>query len=532
MKQIGRILGVLGLFLVVVSLLGVLITGEFGLLYQVVGFVGIGLAFFFVYTHIDDLTELLFSRSVRYGSLALLLTLLCLVVLFFVNFIVYRHPVRYDATREKRFELAPQTVQVLEGLEEPIQVTTFFDEESQAEQKFKDLIDAYRLHTDKLQVTYIDPYRNPTAVRRFDVKTADTVVMSRGDRERKITDISEEELTNAIISLTREGTKKVCFLQGHGEKSLEEFGREGLSNARNALEKQSFSAEAVMLYQSGKVPDECAVLVVAGPTQPLLEREQSLLDTWLEAGGRMVFLLDPGADPSLADYLGRWGFDLKNDLVVDPVAHTFMGDYASPICTAVGYHKITESFRQIPISFPVSRSVEKKEALPHNGWMVFLMRTGESAWGETDLSSTLMGEGVDEDGPEFDEGVDIPGPVNLAALATYPVESSGAEASEAEGETGSKTQESDEAMIAVFGDSDFVTNAYFDGTMNRELFLNTVSYLAREEDLVSIRPRKSEAEPLSLTRAQAAFVGYMSLLVLPGVPFCLGVYVYFRRRHL
>ncbi len=528
MKQISKILGALGLFLVVVAVLGVLITREFSLLYQIMAFVGLGLGFFYVYTHIDDITALLFSRSVRYSSLALLLTALCLVVLVLINFIVSRHPVRYDATRDKLFGLSPQTIQVLEGLEETIQVTTFFDEESAAEQKFKDLIDAYKLHTDKLSVTFVDPYRNPTAVRQFDVKTADTVVLTLGGREKKVTDISEQELTNAIISLTRKTGKTVCFLTGHGEKSVEDYEREGLSEAKTALEKQSFTVESVRLYETRTVPEDCSVLVVPGPTQPLMDREREILDGWLDTGGRMVFMIDPGADPSLAEYLGTWGFKLENDLVVDLVARDFMGDYASPICVAAGGHKITDPLMQVPISFPVSRSVEKMESIPHHGWLVFLMRTGNNAWGEMELRGVLEGKGQEGGVPEFDEGVDVPGPVNLAAIATYPV-AAGEDSSD---EDTPAPEKPEEAMIAVFGDSDFVSNAYFRATMNSELFLNTVAYLAREEDLVSIRPRESKAEPLSLTRAQAAFVGYMSLLVLPGVPFCLGLYVYFRKRHL
>ncbi len=535
MKHVSKILGALGLFLIVVSGLNAAITHEFTLFFQIIGFVGLGLVFFFVYTHIDDVTELLFSRSVRYSSLAFLLTVLCLLVLILVNFIVARHPVRYDATKDKRFGLSPQTIQVLEGLDAPIQVTTFFDEESEAERKFKDLIDAYKLHTDKLVVTYVDPYRNPNAVKQFDVKTTDTVVFTLGDREKKVTDINEEAITNAIISLTRKATKTVCFLQGHGEKSVDDAERTGLASAKTALEKQSFQVQTVRLYETQEVPASCSVLVVPGPTQPLMDAEKPILDTWLKKGGRLIVLLDPGADPGWADYLEQWGFELKDDLVVDPVAHTFMGDYSSPICVAAASHKITEPLQQIPISFPVSRSVEKAESVPYHGWMLFLMRTGDSAWGETDLSSTLLKPGEDTRGPEFDEDSDLPGPVHLAALGTYPMTDEGERGT---GDEDTKDQEAsdqettDEAMIAVFGDSDFVSNAYFRGTMNSELFLNTVSYMAREEDLVSIRPRESKGEPLSLTRAQAAFVGYMSLLVLPGIPLILGIAVYFRKRHL
>ena len=44
---------------------------------------------------------------------------------------------------------------------------------------------------------------------------------------------------------------------------------------------------------------------------------------------------------------------------------------------------------------------------------------------------------------------------------------------------------------SVFGDSDFVTNGYLGIPGNRDLFLNTVNWLAQQENLISIRPREA-----------------------------------------
>jgi len=92
--------------------------------------------------------------------------------------------------------------------------------------------------------------------------------------------------------------------------------------------------------------------------------------------------------------------------------------------------------------------------------------------------------------------------------------------------TGSLTS----AWNVVFGDSDFVTNGYLGIPGNRDLFLNTVNWLAQQENLISIRPKDPEDRRVSLTSDQAKLIFWLSILIIPGLILAAGVQTWWRRR--
>jgi len=152
------------------------------------------------------------------------LTLIVIGILVLVNFISARHYQRFDLTEAKLFTLSDQTIKVLNGIRDEVQVTAFFQEDRPEREEFDDLIESYCLRSDKIKFRFVDPDRNPAIVREYDIKDYGTIVLRSGDRERRITETSEEKLTNALIQIGREGTRVICFLQGHGAGDQCEWG--------------------------------------------------------------------------------------------------------------------------------------------------------------------------------------------------------------------------------------------------------------------------------------------------------------------
>jgi len=87
-----------------------------------------------------------------------------------------------------------------------------------------------------------------------------------------------------------------------------------------------------------------------------------------------------------------------------------------------------------------------------------------------------------------------------------------------------------ETRMVVFGDSDFVTNGYLGIPGNRDLFLNSVNWLAQQENLISIRPKDPEDRRVSLTADQAKLIFWLSILIIPGLILAAGVQTWWRRR--
>ena len=131
---------------------------------------------------------------------------------------------------------------------------------------------------------------------------------------------------------------------------------------------------------------------------------------------------------------------------------------------------------------------------------------------------------------ELDKG-DKAGPVSLAAAVSAPATETPAPAATT-GDSANKTndQPKPESRVVVFGDSDFVTNGYLGIPGNRDLFLNSVNWLAQQENLISIRPKDPEDRRVSLTSDQAKLIFWLSILIIPGLILAGGVQTWWRRR--
>ena len=57
-----------------------------------------------------------------------------------------------------------------------------------------------------------------------------------------------------------------------------------------------------------------------------------------------------------------------------------------------------------------------------------------------------------------------------------------------------------------------------------------VNWVAQDEDLISVRPKEAEDRRVVMTQQQQSNVGYLSLLIIPGVILLMGVSVWWGRR--
>ena len=138
--------------------------------------------------------------------------------------------------------------------------------------------------------------------------------------------------------------------------------------------------------------------------------------------------------------------------------------------------------------YQLGRSVRFDGTVNRNISGTELSLTSESGWAETDLSVLTGGDQT----VKLDEGIDVPGPIALGVAV-----------------------EGEEGRLVVFGDSDFATNKFFDYQGNGDLVLNSVSWLAEDEGLISIRPRKAGHNPIALTDSQGEWVFWLSVVLYP-----------------
>jgi ABC-type uncharacterized transport system involved in gliding motility auxiliary subunit len=464
-------------------------------------------------------------RSTKYVTNYVVSVILVIAVVSGLNYIGQRHPKRFDLTAAGRYTLAPQTLQVLSKLKQDVDIRAFFPGGDYA--PLKELLVEYRTASSHIHYQFIDPDKQPDVAKQYDVSVYGafqnpltgsqlkfgTVVVSFGSRREKIEkrseELQEQDLTNAIIKAGRSEAKKIYFIQGHGEKDPSDSERSGYSDAKTALESQGYKVETVNLASQGKVPDDARVLIEAGPTTEPFPQELQFVNDFLNKGGGLLVLVDPRA-PSLQSFLKNWGVQVDNDLVLDVSgAGRLMGAGPSiPLVLNYENHKITDRFKAMTF-FPLTRSIEPEKTLPAGVSVETLFKSDQNSWGETDLTSKEA---------SYDPSSDLKGPLPLAVAVTKDVKPS------------SDNAPAVKARLVVGGSSNFPINSYFGAQGNGNLFLNMVSWLAQDEDLISIRPKPVEDRRILLSQSQLSFLRLLTVFLLPGIVLVVGVAVMWNRR--
>ena len=350
----------------------------------------------------------------------------------------------------------------------------------------------------------------------------------------------EQDLTNALIKAVEGEERSVYFLQGHGERSPDSTDRDGYGSLGDALRRDNLAVDRLPLAQTGEVPADADVVVVAGPSTDLLPAEIDLLRAYLEAGGKALFLVDPPVGPDATDHenlialIAEWGIDVGRDVVVDVsgVGQLLGTDATVPVATTYPPHGITDRF-ELLTAFPLARSVRPSAGGAGDRVAVSFVETSQASWSETDLGELTRGEVA----LNLDEG-DATGPISIAAAVSVSVEVDTAEV-----DTGNDDPEIEDAAaedeespappqtrVAVFGDSDFASNGYIGLQGNSDLALNAINWLAEQENLISIRPRAPEDRRITLTADQQFRVQLLVLLLIPGAVLATGVFTWWRRR--
>ncbi len=465
-------------------------------------------------------------RQLKYGTNTFVLAIVVLGILGFVNYFVSRHTKRFDLTKNQRFSLSDQTRKVLAGLKGEVKIT-YFQRET-AMMGGEDRLKEYQALSPKLKVEFVDPVKSPAKAQAYDVRGPwPILIVEKGEKRERISNDGEQDVTNALIKVTREGKKTVCLVEGEGERSSEDTGERGYSGVKSALTKSLYDVKDVFLLREKKVPTECTVLIVGGPQKDLLPETTGAIRDYVKAGGKALVMVGPELKesyPNLIALLKEWNIDAGKDFVVDAsgVGQLFGLGAGAPLVLDYPYHDITKDFRGLMTVFPSARSMEAGKSAADGISAQDLAKTSDRSWAETDLAS-LTKE------PTPDPKTDRLGPISLAAVATITVAQPSPAPSPSPSAAPEQARQA-EGRVAAIGTADFAANGFLGFQGNQDFFLNTVAWLAQDADLISIRPKEPDNQAMFLSRQTQQNVAWLALVILPGLFVVAGVATWWRRR--
>jgi ABC-type uncharacterized transport system involved in gliding motility auxiliary subunit len=464
-------------------------------------------------------------RQARYGALLVLNVLVVFGILVLINIIGKSQNKRWDLTANKQFSLSDQSRNVLGKLDSPLQIMVFAQEPDFA--RFQDKLKEYEYTSKKVSTEYIDPDKKRAVAQQNQVTQYNTIVITYKGRTERVTSDNEQDLTNGIIKVVSGQQRKVYFTQGHGEKDTTSSEREGYNTIATALGKENYTVEKLVLAQQGAVPDDAAVVIVAGPRNDFFPPEVEALKKYLDKGGKLLLELDPPdkADgPPLTNLIALahdWGVQIGNNVVVDVsgMGRLIGTDASVPIAANYPSHPITARFNFIT-AYPLAREASPVSGGVNGHTAQPFVESSPRSWAETDIKTLLTTGQVSLDESKGDKK----GPITIGSAVSAPV--GAATPPSKPGDDAPKP----ETRVVVIGDSDFAENGVLGVQGNRDLFMNIVGWLSQQENLISIRPKEADDRRVTLTATQQNNITWLSLLVIPAFVFGTGVYTWWRRR--
>jgi ABC-type uncharacterized transport system involved in gliding motility auxiliary subunit len=489
--------------------------------------VGLALVILYTLTQWRQIIEWFGGRNARYGTLSGISVLVGLGILVAVNYVSVKQNKRWDLTANQQFSLSDQTAKLLADLKSPVKFLAF--DRSADLERFRTRLASYEYASKQVSTEYVDVDKYPARAKDYEIQQYGTVVVEYMGRKERATSDSEQDLTNALIKVLNPTKKKIYFLSGHGEKDPASPSSEptGFNEVATALRLDNYEFDKLVLAQTTEVPADATIVVLAGPKTDLLETEVPRLEAYLAKAGKLLVLLDPPDDlktvnktPRLTGLLAAWGFKATDTVVVDLSGRSNVATVAV-VAPPYPAHKITEGFNLLTV-FPLARAITAETGAGEGRTPQPFLQTHQRSWAEATLTQLRDPNQLK---PEEANG-DILGPVTIGMAVAVPSKPPAPPAADA------KTDQPPppETRVVVIGDSDFASNSALGGEGNRDLFMNTLSWLSQQENLISIRPREASDRRLTLTASQITGMFVLSVFLLPGAVFGAGVYTWWRRR--
>ncbi|MBK9138376.1 MAG: GldG family protein [Verrucomicrobia bacterium] len=466
-----------------------------------------------------------------------------LAIAVMVNYLAQRHYTRLHWTGDARFNLSPPTLRLLESLTNDVQVTMLFDRGEPVFGAVAGLLKEYEHQSPRIRVRHVDYHRDLAGAEllanRFNLTSADSdlVIFEAGGRHKivrasELSDYNLSELvagsrqarrtafkgealfSSAIAGLAEARTPKACFLIGHGEHDpASDRALEGYRSFASLLAQKNIVLEPLRLVGGAGVPEDCQLLILAGPQNRIDASEVEAIGRYLQQGGRMLALLSwlrlRNGPSGLERLLAEWGVALGEGYAFDPPNARAGNDLVTTNLTS---HASVKSLQGQSLYLFFPRPVEPGPAANRGGdapKVTPLFGTAE----------TGVVTGVDADGtPRPNPLRDRRGVIPLAVAAE-------------KGSISGVIADRGSARLVVVGESLFLAEPAIRSDANLDFANLIVNWLLdRPDHLVGIAPRPINEYRFSLTVAQLNQLRWLLLALFPGSVLGIGLVVWWRRR--
>lgn len=441
-----------------------------------------------------------------------LIALIVIIAAVIVNLIAFRFNFTFDLTNNKFYSLSEQSLQAIEEINRQpndLNIYGFFSGDTNRN-AIVDLIKEFQRRSGKIIYKTIDPYKNQAEARQFQIRELGTLVFRLGDKDLKLLPwevfreepngsqsfIGEQAITRSIYKLIDADTKYFQLLIGHGEKTYQ--------TAREYIKSAGYKVGYLDLMKDEKIPANCSQLIIPGPKSDLTKPEISMIEKYLEQGGRVMIFLDfPPTKAHLANLIkliNQWGIDTEDSVVLE-IEKRSAFDYTMIIPNYLE-HEITQKLDETytNLIFPFNRSLTKIKNYSGPAKVEVVLESSKKSWGETDRGGKVK-----------QDSYETAGPIPLGIVA-------------------SRSFNGGEGRIVVIANSNFLDDQFVAEAGNLNFFYNITNWLLGQSERITIAPKEFQITRVVLTPLQTNLIRWFVMVVLPAAILILGGFIWLRRR--
>jgi ABC-type uncharacterized transport system involved in gliding motility auxiliary subunit len=460
------------------------------------------------------------GQTVKHVSMLLVQVALAAVLCGLLLVWADRHNRRFDLTPTQSFVLSEAATRVAANIQQPLRITAFYNSQEYGQRRqMEDLLQLFANVSPQISFRLLDLDRSPALAKKYGINSFNSGVVESDSEVRELKTIDEEEITNSLLKLTRRNPRALCFITGHGEHSPQDpSDRVGYSEVGKALEKENFEIKTLDVVPPEGVPPTCTVVILAGPSRHFLPGEADQLARYLDAGGRVLLMVDPDAPDSVVQFLARYGVRAGNDLVVDERNRFYGADSFMPRVPIFDQGTFGNNLDTAAV-FAVARTLAPIENADKQHAVLLLALTSPESWARIDSGTVPDGT------VQFRRDTDKPGPLPVGVMVT---EKRGVANSPTPASSNGPSAATKGGEMIVFGDSDFASNLYLNLLGNKDLFMSSVGLLAEDPELVVVRRKglpRSSLSPVSLTAEQGRLIFWFAVVIAPASFAILGVLI-------
>lgn len=412
-------------------------------------------------------------------------------------------------SRSARASLAPESRAILAQLQGPVQATSYARPGGNLRAQIAAFIERYQRYKPDLKLDFVDPDADPAAVRKQAITVDGEIVLRWRDRERRVDQLDERSISDALARLTRGRDRLIAFVTGDGERNADGKANADLGAFVASVSTRGVRAVPLNLAQSAGVPRNADLVVLASPQAELATSTIKALQEYLDRGGNLLWLTEPDSgDVGTAPLAQALGVRVLPGTLVDGTGASFgLGDPRLIVQTAYPPHAITRGFK-LNTLFPqvAALAAESGAEWAHAS----ILRSGPQSWNQIAAVDPQQAATI-----KYDENAgELRGPLDFGLALTRL----------------SPSPDKNEQRAVVIGGGDFLSNSYLSNGGNRAFGERVIDWLLNDDALVGLSPRGAPDRALKLTQLDLDAITWGFLIALPLLLLSSGVVIAWRRR--